>query len=286
MLNADTIAEDHTVSDSVEVTPKSDKSAHLDPNRKRTEGHVIVCDTKEVVVAAEVDPNVDYMENYWAVGQLISIWVGQNRVIGQTAKVVAPDSNWEDGGHNYVHIHIELIGEILQNGNKAKFTTGISSFPQMGCVAHRIRTTDLAAIYENNSGTTINIGHLTQDQSIEAKIDFEKLLSRHFAVVGSTGVGKSTSVSLMLRKIVEARPDIRVLMLDPHNDFGSAFPEKALVVNASDLALPFWLFGLDEISEVIFRGQAGVELEKEMLRDFIVEAKQIQIEENHFQPYS
>ncbi len=254
------------------------EQVHLDPNRRRTEGYVIHCDTKEVIVGAKVDPEVDYLENYWAVGQLISIWVGKNRVIGQTSSVEVPSTNWGEDGKNQVSIHIELIGEILETPRGPKFTTGISSFPTMGCRAHRIRSTDLAAIYENNAGSTIKIGHLTQDHSIDAKIDFEKLLSRHFAVVGSTGVGKSTSVSLMLRKIVQARTDIRVLILDPHNEFGSAFPESALVINAASLTLPFWLFGLEEISEVVFRGQAGIELEREMLRDFIVEAKQIMLD--------
>lgn len=268
-------------SNAIEELPEKavDQQAYLDPNRKRTEGHVVHCDSKEVIVLADVDPDVEHMENYWTVGQLISIWVGQNRVIGQTSRVEAASQQWIQDGHNKVQIFIELIGEIVHNDCGGKFTTGISSFPQMGCVAHRIRSTDLAAIYENNADATITIGHLTQDQSIEAKIDFEKLLSRHFAVVGSTGVGKSTSVSLMLRKIVVARPDIRVLMLDPHNEFGSAFPNDALVINAKDLTLPFWLFGLDELSEVIFRGQGGVEQEKEMLRDFIVEAKQLLLEE-------
>ncbi len=252
----------------------------LDPNRRRTEGHIIHCDSKTAVISADVDPNVDYMENYWAVGQLISVRVGENRVIGQTAKVESNGIEWDEAGRNKVIIHIELIGEIFNHNGRDQFTTGISGFPMMGCVAHRIRSSDLAAIYENNAASTITIGHLTQERTIEAKIDFDKLLSRHFAVVGSTGVGKSTSVSLMLRKIVQARPDIRVLMLDPHNEFSTAFPENSKVINANNLTLPFWLFGLDEIAEVIFRGQGGVEAEKELLRDFIVAAKQRQQSEN------
>ncbi|MGB7285315.1 MAG: DUF87 domain-containing protein [Salaquimonas sp.] len=280
MLDNTNFSAQEDVGNKVDQSEAPTQVSELDPNRQRTEGYVTHCDTKEVIITADTDPNIDFKENYWAVGQLISIWVGQNRVIGQTSKVEVPDDQWINGAENQVRVHIELIGEIFQGPKGAKFTTGISSFPQMGCPAHRIRSTDLAAIYENNAETTIEIGHLTQDTSIPAKIDFEKLLSRHFAVVGSTGVGKSTSVSLMLRKIVEARPDIRVLMLDPHNEFGSAFPNNSMVINASTLTLPFWLFGLDEIAEVIFRGQDGVELEKELLRDFIVDAKQITIDES------
>ncbi|MCB1422569.1 MAG: ATP-binding protein [Nitratireductor sp.] len=246
---------------------------NYDPNRRRTQGYVIHCDAHHAIISAEVDERVDYMENYWAVGQMVSIWVGENRVIGQTAKVFSPEDGWVEGERNHIAVHVELIGEVVSTGDGMRFTTGISGFPKMGCVAHRIRSSDLAAVFRNNSETTIRIGHVTQDPSIEAKIDFEKLLSRHFAVVGSTGVGKSTSVTLMLRKIVEARPDIRVLLLDPHNEFGSAFPRNGYVLNANHLVLPFWLFTLEEIAEVIFRGQDGMEVEKEILRDMIVAAK-------------
>lgn len=263
-----------------DIVEKNDDASKefLDPNRKRTEGYIIQCDSRKAVIIAPVDPTIDYMENYWAVGQQISIWVGESRVIGQSYKVESADNDWADGKRNDVRVHLELIGEVKQTDKGAKFSTGISNFPQMGCVAHRIRTTDLAAIYENTADQQINIGHLSQDESIESMIDVDKLLTRHFAVVGSTGVGKSTSVTLMLRKIVEARKDIRVLILDPHNEFSSAFAHSALVINSNDLQLPFWMFGLDEIAEVIFRGQKGLQNEKEALRDLIVLAKQMHLE--------
>lgn len=251
---------------------------YLDPNRKRTEGYVIQCDSRKAIIIAPVDPSIDYMENYWAVGQQISIWVGDSRVIGQSYKVESADNDWADGKRNDVRVHLELIGQVTQTEKGAKFSTGISDFPIMGCVAHRIRSTDLAAIYANTATDIIDIGSLSQDQSIKSVIDVEKLLSRHFAVVGSTGVGKSTSVTLMLRKIVQARKDIRVLILDPHNEFSSAFAHSCLVINSKDLQLPFWMFGLDEFSEVVFRGQKGLQLEKELLRDLIVLAKQMYVE--------
>ena len=55
--------------------------------------------------------------------------------------------------------------------------------------------------------------------SIAACIAIDDTLNRHFAVLGTTGVGKSTAVALLLRKAIEARPDLRVLILDPHNEF-------------------------------------------------------------------
>jgi DNA helicase HerA-like ATPase len=206
---------------------------------------------------------------------LISIQEGNNRVVGQTYKVESATTRWAESGANSLLVHIELVGEIQERETgETVFSSGIANYPRIGAVAHRIRTIDLAAIYQNESEDTIKVGHLTQDKSIEAKIDLEKLISRHFAVVGSTGVGKSTSVSLILRKIIERRSDLRVVILDPHNEFTAAFPEQSVVKDSRTLSLPFWLFNFDEFAEVVFRGQKGLEVEGELLRDFVAEAKE------------
>ena len=43
-----------------------------------------------------------------------------------------------------------------------------------------------------------NIGALQQDQTIPAQVDIEQLVSKHFAVIGTTGVGKSNGVAILL----------------------------------------------------------------------------------------
>ncbi len=246
-------------------------------SRDRTRAYVIRCDGEHAIIAADVEQGSNVKENYWSVGQLISIKVGRNRVVGITCSVEVSNREWDITGKNEVHITLELVGEIVaatEEGREDKFSTGIASYPQMGCVAHRIRGTDLAIIYKSEGDTVVKVGQLTQDQSIDAKLEIDMLLSRHFAVVGTTGVGKSTSVTLILRKVIKARPDIRVLMLDPHNEFASAFPDSSIVVDSSNLILPFWLFKLEEFSEVVFRGQKGFDSEIEILRDLIPVAKE------------
>lgn len=246
-------------------------------SRNRTRGYIIKCDGEHAVVSAIVNEHSDSNENYWAVGQLVSIKVGLNRVVGLTCHVDSATTTWDLDAKNELHITLELLGEIVvdKEAGEDRFSSGISNYPQMGCIAHRIRSVDLAAIYKSEGDSVVKVGSLTQDASIDAKIDVDKLLSRHFAVVGTTGVGKSTSVTLMMRKIIKARPDIRILMLDPHNEFASAFPDKSVVIDASNLVLPFWLFTLDEFAEVIFRGQDGFDAEVEILNDLVPKAKEI-----------
>lgn len=243
--------------------------------RNRTEGHVIECDGERAIIAADAGSNAAGSDDYWAVGQLISVRVGKNRIVGMIFQVDIKSGDWNDDAVNIVHIHIELVGEIRTNGDGSEtFSSGIAHYPYMGAVAHRIRASDLTAIYAASAENAISIGNLSQDASIPALITIDKLLSRHFAVVGTTGVGKSTAVTLLLRKIVEQRPDIRVLLLDPHNEFTAAFPEHAITIDYKTLELPFWMFQLDEFVEVIFRGRPIIPEEVDLLRDIIPLAKE------------
>ncbi|MCI5075701.1 DUF87 domain-containing protein [Oricola sp.] len=242
--------------------------------RNRTEGHVVSCDGTHAVIAALAGRGDPASEDYWAVGQLISIRVDNNRVVGMLFKVDTNTGLWSSDVSNLIHIHVELVGEIVEDEHgKAKFTGGISSYPHLGAIAHRIRKVDLAAIYENDDERAIPIGFLSQNNEIPALISIDSLISRHFAVVGTTGVGKSTAVTLLLRKIVGTRPDVRILILDPHNEFSSAFPDLAITINDSDLDLPFWMFRLEEFTEVLFRGRPAIPEEVDALRDLIPLAK-------------
>ncbi|MDJ0613614.1 MAG: DUF87 domain-containing protein [Rhizobiaceae bacterium] len=254
----------------------ADEAREREMSRARTRAFVINCDGEHAVISAMAQEGEKDKENYWSVGQLISIQVGTSRVVGLSCKVDVAKNSWNPDDANEVHITLELVGEIVagKDGAADRFSSGIANYPQMGCIAHRIRATDLEIIYKEEGEGVIKIGQLTQDSTVDAKIDVDKLLSRHFAVLGTTGVGKSTSVTLIMKKIIKVRKDIRVLMLDPHNEFASAFPDDSVVVDASNLNLPFWLFRLDELAEVVFRGQEGFDAEIELLRDIIPFAKE------------
>ncbi|GAB1582428.1 ATP-binding protein [Phyllobacterium phragmitis] len=243
--------------------------------RNRTEGYIIECDGDRATIAAIAGPSVTASEDYWAVGQLISVRVGENRLVGLIHKVDMPDALWKKDADNVIHIHIELIGEVRSTPDgKSAFSSGISQYPHMGAIAHRIRASDLAAIYAASERKTVSIGSLTQDNSIPALISVDDLLSRHFAVVGTTGVGKSSAVTLLLRKVVVERPDVRVLILDPHNEFATAFPDHAVVIDSANLDLPFWMFRLEEFADVVFRGREPNPGEMDALRDMIQLARE------------
>ncbi|MBP2488317.1 DNA helicase HerA-like ATPase [Rhizobium leguminosarum] len=237
-------------------------------------GRVVACSGSRATIAAVAEQGGTDLTELWSVGRLISISVGRNRVVALVYKMNTGSHAWGEGEDNTFRIETELLGEVrVDEDGREEFSTGISRYPYLGAIAHRIRSADLMRIYDAGEGTTAVIGKLTQDESIDAAIHIPSMLSKHFAVVGSTGVGKSTAVSLLLHKAIAADPKLRVLILDPHNEFAAAFPEHAVTIDTDTLDLPFWLMRLEEFAEVVFRGRPPVPEELDMLRDILPEAK-------------
>lgn len=237
-------------------------------------GRIVACNGARATIAATAEGGNTDLTELWSVGRLISISVGENRVVALAYSMQTGSRTWGEHEDNYFLIEVELLGEVHKGmDGREEFSTGISCYPYLGAIAHRIRAADLLRIYDTRKGDTCVIGKLTQDESIDATIHIPSMLSKHFAIVGSTGVGKSTAVSLLLHKAIESDPKLRVLILDPHNEFAAAFPDHAVVIDTDTLDLPFWLMKLDEFAEVVFRGRPPVPEELDILRDVMPEAK-------------
>ncbi|MEO4000099.1 DUF87 domain-containing protein [Mesorhizobium sp. CAU 1732] len=241
----------------------------------RVLGRVVQCDGARALLAAFAGDDAA-SQGLWTVGRMVSINLGTIRTVGLVYRIEAPVHQWIENGDNPISVHVELIGEVRDAPDgKPVFDRGITTYPHIGAISHRIRARDLQAVYDLAGRHALTIGKLSQDETIDARIAIDDVLNRHFAVVGTTGVGKSTAVSLLLRKAIEARPDLRVLILDPHNEFSAAFPDRSIRVSTQTLDLPFWLFRLEELVEVLFRGREPVAEEVDLLRDLIPHAKQL-----------
>ncbi|KQQ36843.1 ATPase [Rhizobium sp. Leaf306] len=237
-------------------------------------GRVVACNGSHATIAAVAEHGDTDLTELWSVGRLISISVGSNRVVALAYSMQSGERQWAEGEDTKFHIEVELLGEVrVGHDGREEFSSGISAYPYLGAIAHRIRSADLLRIYDAGKNDTCTIGKLSQDESIDAAIHVPSMLSKHFAIVGSTGVGKSTAVSLLLHKAIEADHRLRVLILDPHNEFAAAFPDHAVIIDTDTLDLPFWLMRLEEFSEVIFRGRPAIPEELDIMRDLIPEAK-------------
>ncbi len=170
---------------------------------------------------------------------------------------------------------VDLLGEIFGEPDRPKFQRGVTNYPTIGDAVDLITNQELRTVYAPSGSDQINVGTLQQDPSVIAYVDVEEMLSKHFAVLGSTGVGKSTGVSLLMNEILKARPSLRIFLLDVHNEYGRCFGDRALVLNPRNLKLPFWLFNFEEIVDVLFAGRPGVPEELDILAEIIPMAKGI-----------
>lgn len=207
------------------------------------------------------------------VGRFVSIRCTSSVIVAMITEVSCENLSSSD---NLIAIaSVDLLGEILNASDKAKFQRGVTNYPTIGDSVDLITSQELRTIYAPTGSDQINVGFLQQDRSVVAYVDIEEMLSKHFAVLGSTGVGKSTGVSLLLNEILKARPNLRIFLLDVHNEYGRCFGDRALVLNPRNLKLPFWLFNFEEIVDVLFGGRAGVPEELDVLAEVIPIAKGI-----------
>lgn len=207
------------------------------------------------------------------VGRFVSIRCASSVIVAMITEVSCENLSRTD---DLIAIaSVDLLGEILNADDKAKFQRGVTNYPTIGDSVDLITSQELRTIYAPTGSDQINVGFLQQDRSVVAYVDIEEMLSKHFAVLGSTGVGKSTGVSLLLNEILKARPNLRIFLLDVHNEYGRCFGDRALVLNPRNLKLPFWLFNFEEIVDVLFGGRAGVPEELDVLAEVIPIAKGI-----------
>jgi DNA helicase HerA-like ATPase len=120
----------------------------------------------------------------------------------------------------------------------------------------------------------VRIGTIHQDRSLPGFIATDSLLGKHFAVLGTTGSGKSCSTALILRAILDEHPNGHVVVLDPHNEYGSAFGERAEQINLSNLDLPYWLMNFEEsVAAFVTSDGKDRETEIDILKDAILAAR-------------
>lgn len=160
---------------------------------------------------------------------------------------------------------VQLVGEAMGGS----FERGISQYPNIGDNVHITTENNLAKIYGIASVGHINIGHLSSAESIPAKLALNELVTRHSAVLGSTGSGKSTTVASLLRAItaptdgLASYPSARVLMLDIHGEYSQALSDVATIFsvdprpNEQKLLIPYWALNADDLLKFLTGGVDG-----------------------------
>jgi len=170
-------------------------------------------------------------------------------------------------------VEVRMLGEVLEGSHS--FQCGVSQHPALDSPIYLAERAELSLIYRQPDASTVRLGTLRQADGLPAYAVTDQLLGKHFAVLGSTGAGKSCSVTVILKSILEANPFGHIIMLDPHNEYGRAFGSSAEILNPQTLKLPYWLLNFEEISEVLVNKESAESayIESAILRDAILRAR-------------
>lgn len=240
-------------------------------------GRVVAVTGAHAIILLERNDSVpDDLQKSPEIGTLLKVDTEPSIALALISSLSTPTPGGQSESEDLQIVEVEFIGELPKdkNGNPGHFRRGITCYPSLGDVVARATSQELAMAYATEGDVAVRVGHIKQDASIPAMVKTDELLGKHFAVLGTTGTGKSCAVALILRRILEDNPLAHILLLDVHREYAAAFKDFGEIVTPANLVLPFWLLNFEEMVEIIIAGQKNREADIEILRELIPMAKQ------------
>ena len=140
-------------------------------------------------------------------------------------------------------ISVVSIGTIDVAGN---FEIGTDILPTVNSDANAVLNETIDNIYENYSAGNFSIGKLSLIPNQDAKINLDSFLSRHAAILGQTGSGKSWTIASFLQNIARF-PKSTMLLFDLSGEYKDSFGDYCDYIDVAELEFPYWLMNSEEI---------------------------------------
>lgn len=228
-------------------------------------GHVTAVGSSQASVAFEPD-TVD--RGAICIGAMVRIESFGLDVLGTISALQVANA-----GHLLI---VDLLGELAASPEGGpRFSRGVSHHPVLGAPVRAAGAAEWETVYRRLWDASLRIGTLDWNATRPAFLLMDELLTKHFAVLGATGSGKSCAVTLILSAILADHPNAHVVLLDAHDEYATAFADRAEVITTGNLQLPFWLLDFEETVRVLIRGGTPQEQEAQaiILKDAITRAR-------------
>jgi len=214
------------------------------------------------------------------IGTFVKMPIGNITIFGIVSSVSNTPSNIEqvpltyDPGSRF--LTVQLIGEKI---GQQKFEKGIGTYPTINDEVHLVVEMDLKDIYGEKEVGSIEIGKHSSSENLAVNIDLHNLILRHCSIIGSTGSGKSNTTVGLIKTVLNSYKGSRIILIDPHGEYSSAFPDNSIVYKINDkinpLFIPFWLMNFDELSYFLVGAKPADDAQPQYrkLRELITEYK-------------
>ena len=205
------------------------------------------------------------------IGSLVTMQVGRLWIVASIRSV-----RLGDDGSNLI-AEVDLMGEGYQaeaGQGLSGFRRGVTRYPLPGSPVYPVSREALRQIYATQDRPHITVGRVHLAPDMRAALYVDTLLAKHFALVGSTGTGKSTSAALILHRICDASPHGHIVVIDPHGEYGAAFAGVGELLDVSNLQLPYWLLNFQEHCDILLSSQGSQrQVEADILARCLLAAK-------------
>ena len=243
-----------------------------DPIQNLAIGKVIEVDGTRII--AELDPSLTELSRVYAgeiypigqFGSIVRIHFGRRLIyalvgrLRMKAEYEAEQGMMPHAAPDERIVEADLFGEgewtyDKSRKGKLQFERGVATYPLPQQTVYLTPKAELRFIYGHFKGTVIRIGKHVGTGGAPCYADLNELLGKHTAVLGSTGAGKSATVAAIIHSVLERGNDAqynrwnpRIIILDPHNEYGKALSEASrLSTDDGTLSLPYWLLNFQEM---------------------------------------
>lgn len=228
-------------------------------------GQVISCSPNSIVVAVDEMKVFEQNKADLQIGRLLKIAQGNSDFTIATIRNVKGTAinSGETTTLWAFQIECQAIGTLVDNGT---FDRGSLHLPVPTEFAYTADKETLAKLFATDSDHDFPLGALSLNQDIAMKINGNRFFSKHIAIVGSTGSGKSCTVARILHDVVGINENVNsnakkqnnshVVIFDIHDEYTAAFTldeESPFTLNRLDIStlqLPYWLMNSEELESM------------------------------------
>ena len=263
-------------------------------------GSIIEVDGTHII--AELDPKITELTRIYGgiiypigqFGSIIKIHFGARLLFGYVGRLRMKSEYEREKGFLPSQpeatariIEADLFGEGEWSFDledwKLDFERGVSTFPLPQQKVYLTPRNELGYIYGKGLGPTIILGEHVGSGGTLCYAELNELLGKHTAILGSTGSGKSGTVTAILHSILDRGKDAnlskwhpQIVILDPHNEYGTAFPNHIrLCSDERSLVLPYWLLNIEEtVSLFVGKTEEAATSQTNIIKNALISVRQ------------
>ncbi|QDT85599.1 ATP-binding protein [Gimesia chilikensis] len=228
-------------------------------------GQVLSCAPGTIIVAVKNLETFEANKEKLQIGRYLQVAQGNSDftiVTIQNVKGVALYNKHNELVWQF-QIECQAVGTLVDN---EKFERSSILLPVPTEPVYTAEKETLDKLFTGDSKYQFPLGKLSLNKDIDLPVDGDRFFSKHIAVVGSTGSGKSCTVAKILHDVVgikdnknqnlDEQNNSHIVIFDIHDEYSSAFTlikDQSFTLNRLDidtLSLPYWLMNSEELESM------------------------------------